>query len=146
MHERQMHDEDLCHFITLTYSNEHLPELGTLVTKDWQDFARRIRKKKGPFRFFHCGEYGDEKGRPHYHACVFGLQLFDLVPDGKTKSGEMAYQSEELTQIWGKGKTQVGTLTFESAAYVARYIMKKVGGLKKEEGHYNVINKKPDKY
>ena len=138
MHEAAFHDQDECHFITLTYAPEHLPPLGTLVTKDWQDFARRWRKKIGKFRYFHCGEYGDEKGRPHYHACVFGMTLPDLIHDGKTNSGEDAYYSETLEQIWGKGKTQVGELTFESAAYVARYVMKKVNGKKKEEGHYNV--------
>ena len=142
MHERQMNDPDKCHFITLTYDDEYLPPLGSLVLQDWQKFARRVRKKKGPFRFYHCGEYGEEKGRPHYHACVFGLELDDLVVQGKTKSGETAYQSDELEELWGKGFTQVGTLTFESAAYVARYIMKKINGKEKEEGHYNVINKK----
>lgn len=141
MHEAQLYKEEECAFITLTYADEHLPDLGSLVTKDWQDFAKRVRNHMGPFRFFHCGEYGDLRGRPHYHACTFGLQLEDLVPAGKTKSGEMAYDSQQLTEIWGKGKTQIGALTFQSAAYVARYVMKKVNGQKKKEGHYNIINK-----
>lgn len=126
----------------MTYADEHLPQLGTLLTKDWQDFARKWRKHNGSFRYFHCGEYGDKYGRPHYHACTFGMQLDDLVPDGKTKSGENAYASEKLTNIWGKGKTQIGELTFKSAAYTARYIMKKVNGEKKKQGYYEITDKK----
>jgi len=140
MHEAAFYEPEECHFITLTYAPEHLPPLGTLVTRDWQDFARRARKKIGKFRYFHCGEYGDTTQRPHYHACVFGMNLPDLEQDGKTKSGENAFNSQLLEETWGKGITQVGALTFESAAYVARYVMKKVNGKKKEEGHYDVVD------
>ena len=157
MHETKSYEPEECHFITLTYSNEELKKTGptyvgkdrwgrealkggSLVVRDWQDFARRARKQIGKFRYFHCGEYGDLEGRPHYHAAIFGWQLDDLVPDGDTKSGSRAFSSELLEETWGKGKTQTGELTFESAAYVARYIMKKVNGKKKEEGHYNIIN------
>ena len=140
MHEAASYEPEECHFITLTYDQENLPPLGTLVTRDWQDFARRARKKIGKFRYFHCGEYGDKNRRPHYHACVFGMQLPDLVTAGKTNSGEDAYDSELLEDVWGKGRTQVGALTFRSAAYVARYIMKKVNGEKQKE-HYEIKNK-----
>lgn len=140
MHESQGYEPEECHFITLTYANKHLPELGTLVTRDWQDFARRARKEIGKFRYYHCGEYGDKYGRPHYHACTFGLDLNDLKLSGKTKSGENAYESETLERVWGKGKTQVGELTFQSAAYTARYVMKKVNGEKKKQGHYQVVD------
>lgn len=159
MHECTDYEPEECHFITLTYTDEELMKTGptyigkdrrgrealkggSLVVRDWQDFARRARKQIGKFRYFHCGEYGDLEGRPHYHAAIFGWQLNDLVPDGETKSGSKGYSSELLEQTWGKGKTQTGELTFESAAYVARYVMKKVNGRKKEEGHYNIVNEK----
>ena len=53
-------------FITLTYDDDHLPQLGnstTLVKKDFQDFMKRLRKKENrhpndPIRYYHCGEYG----------------------------------------------------------------------------------------
>lgn len=141
MHEKQMNEIDKCHFITLTYRDENLPALRSVRVRDWQLFAKRWRKKYGKFRFFHCGEYGDENQRPHYHACVFGMELEDLVFTGKTKSGSNGYNSQKLTETWGLGLTQVGELTFESAAYVARYIMKKVGGTKKTEGHYQLLDK-----
>lgn len=44
--------------------------------------------------------------------------------------------SPELMNIWGKGLVAVGRVTFESAAYVARYCLKKINGDKAEE-HYH---------
>ena len=113
-------------FITLTYSDEHLPADGGLVVSDWQRFAKRLRKKNA-FRFFHCGEYGDENLRPHYHACMFGIDFSGdrfLFKDGK----HPLYRSPLLEETWGLGHCTVGALSFESAAYVARYCMKKATG------------------
>jgi len=157
MHESTGYEPEQCHFITLTYDNEELmktgptyigknrfgqPALkgGSLVVRDWQDFARRARQKIGKFRYFHCGEYGDLEGRPHYHAAIWGWELPDLVPDGDTKRGAKGMFSQLLEDTWGKGTTQQGELTFDSAAYCARYIMKKVNGKQKEEGHYDIVD------
>jgi len=89
-----------------------------------------------PFRYFHCGEYGDKTGRPHYHAAIFGL---DWQEDREfiqtTKQGDKLYESPTLTKLWPHGHHRLGELTFESAAYTARYIMKKVTG-KRAYRHY----------
>lgn len=133
MHERNA-------FITLTYDDEHLPEDGGLVLADWQKFAKRARKAMGPFRFFHCGEYGDQFGRPHYHACIFGEDYGADKVDYRTVRDNRLYTSEALSRLWGRGFAVVGDVTFESAAYVARYVMKKITGPKAEE-HYERIDK-----
>lgn len=137
VHEAQMHSDNS--FVTLTYNDENLPYGGTLVKKDWQDFMKRLRwHVKVPVRYYYAGEYGEQTLRPHYHACLFG---FD-PPDKQvyTKRGEhVLYTSELLTSIWGKGFVSVGTVTFESAGYVARYCMKKVTGKKAEE-HYRRVD------
>jgi hypothetical protein len=44
-----------------------------------------------------------------------------------------------LAKCWGKGHCLVGDLTFESAAYVARYVVKKINGQQKFL-HYAIIN------
>lgn len=44
VHEASLYDDNC--FITLTYDNENLPEGGTLVKKHFQDFMKRLRKKK----------------------------------------------------------------------------------------------------
>ncbi len=121
MHERNC-------FLTLTYDQVNLPDDGGLRVEDWQKFAKRVRKRVGPFRFFHCGEYGDENQRPHYHAAVFGLDFSrDRVPL-KSKRGHTLYESPKLNELWGLGFATVGSLTWQSAAYVARYVMKKATG------------------
>lgn len=138
LHEASLHKENC--FITLTYAPENLPKYGSLDVKDFQDFMKRFRKAAGKkLRFFHCGEYGETGGRPHYHACIFG---FD-VPRGKlirvNRHGDELYSSPMLEKLWKKGHSSVGEVTFESAAYVARYITKKVTGKDALE-HYNVID------
>lgn len=122
MHEKQMHD-DAC-FITLTYDDDNLPFGETLVLSDWQKFMKRLVKKNGPIRFYHCGEYGDDTNRPHYHAILFGYRPDD--PELFSTSGETKlYASPSLRNTWGMGHCTFGDATFETAAYVARYITKK---------------------
>lgn len=136
-------------FLTITYDPEHVPfghtinkETGelienmTLVPKDLQDFLKRLRRSweydyrhKG-IRFFACGEYGEKYGRPHYHLCVMNLP----IPDEELEfmftnhEGDQIFNCEKIRKIWGKGLISVGQVTFNSAAYVARYIMKKQKG------------------
>lgn len=140
LHEASLY-EDNC-FITLTFSPEVLQTRDnpwSLDVRDFQLFMKRLRKRFGSrIRFYHCGEYGENNGRPHYHACLFN---FDF-PDKKLwkKVGEHnLYVSKELETIWGQGFCSIGDVTFESAAYVARYIMKKINGDRAEE-HYQWVD------
>lgn len=81
-----------------------------------------------------CGEYGEKFTRPHYHACLFGIEFSDRVPIRESE-GIILYNSPLLDEIWGKGFTSIGDVNFETAAYTARYITKKVTG-KHAEDHY----------
>lgn len=144
MHESQMHKNNC--FITLTYDNEHLPKNGSLVLKDLQDFMKRLRFHaadpdsemnqniitEGKLRYYACGEYGETFKRPHFHSCMFNLDFKDKEKY-KINNGFQYYTSETLNKIWGKGYCIIGDVTFESAAYVARYIMKKITGDKSLE-------------
>ena len=119
-------------FLTLTYAVDPL----SLSKRDCQLFFKRLRKLFAcDLRYYLCGEYGDKSGRPHYHCCLFGLDfsadrsLFKSSPVGDL------YYSEALTSTWGLGHCLIGDLTFESAAYVARYCLKKVTG-KLADSHY----------
>lgn len=126
-HEAQLHSDNC--FITLTYDNAHLPSDFSLNKKHFQHFMMRYRKKFGSnIRYFHCGEYGSEFGRPHYHACIFNHDFSDKILF-KESFGEKLYTSEALSQLWPFGYSTVGSLTFKSAAYVARYCMKKKNGI-----------------
>lgn len=133
MHEAKMHERNC--FITLTYDNEHLPSDRSLDVREFQLFMKRLRNRFGDgIRFYHCGEYGELNGRPHYHACLFNFDFEDKTL-WKVSNGVRLYVSRSLSEVWGKGFVTVGDVTFESAAYVARYILKKVNG-DAAESHY----------
>lgn len=138
IHEAQMHEENC--FITLTYNNQNLPSDMGLVKRHFQLFMKRLRKKFGNgIRFFHSGEYGDKFGRPHYHAILFGLDFKDRVFLKNSPSGFSLYTSESLSNLWGKGYVSVADVSFNSAAYIARYVVKKINGKDSDE-HYSSVD------
>lgn len=140
IHESKLHSESS--FLTLTYSDEHLPVGSTLSKDDVQKFMKRLRKAIDPvpIRFFLVGEYGELNNRPHYHAIIFGFAfLGDRKPFKKTKTGHQLYISETLNKAWGMGQTLIGNLSSESAGYTARYAMKKITG-ELSETHYERLN------
>lgn len=103
-------------FVTLTYSEENLPDgHGTPVldTRDTQLWLKRLRKAwPGTLRYFLCGEYGSRTFRPHYHAVLFGLPT---DPDSEALVG----------RTWGMGFVSISELNASRAAYVAQYTAKK---------------------
>lgn len=148
VHEAQMHEENS--FITLTYDDDHLPtgndicdrcvrphvKAGSVCVSHFQDFFKRLRKYYAPkkIRYYHCGEYGELLSRPHYHALLFGHDFSDKQLFSN-RNGNQVYTSAELSQLWPFGFSLTGAVTFESAAYVARYVMKKITG-EKADTHY----------
>ena len=145
IHEASLHTNNI--FITLTYNNENLPKHNTLVKKHFTDFMKRLRFEKGsneknPIRFFHCGEYGEKFGRPHYHAILFNTNFNDRKPIPGQKN---LTSSEQLKRLWGKGHVSIGDLTFQSASYVAGYVQKKINGKKKDE-HYQIVDPETGQY
>lgn len=119
-------------FVTLTYDQEHMPVDGSLDVREWQLFAKRVRKELGPFRFLHCGEYGERTYRPHYHALLFGLDFADRVLLREKRGGNL-YASPTLERLWGRGQCSFGAVTPQSAAYVARYSVKAESGSRRKE-------------
>lgn len=139
VHEASLHDENC--FITLTYNDANLPEHGSLVKADFQKFMKRLRERVGyrRVRYYMCGEYGENFGRPHYHACLFGFDFMDKVPWRKSPNGDLIFRSALLEELWPFGFSSIGSVTWESAAYVARYVMKKRTGAQARE-HYDEID------
>ena len=136
-HEASLHTDNA--FLTLTYSEAHVPADYSLVPKHYTDFMKRYRKWLDiPIRYFMCGEYGDENQRPHYHAIIFGHDFEDKRKYSE-KNGNVLYTSKQLDKLWKYGECKIGAVTFESAAYVARYVMKKRLG-KDADSHYERVN------
>lgn len=126
--EAQLHRKNC--FLTITYDEAHCPKDGNLQKKHMQDFWKRLRKEAGKLRYYMAGEYGEETSRPHYHACIFGWKPDDLQV-WKEKTDFNLYTSKTLNDIWGQGYVVVGDVTWDSAAYCARYVLKKLN--KKED-------------
>lgn len=128
IHEAQLWPDNS--FITLTYDQESLPDYGTLVPKHFQKFMKRLRKEntEKTIRFFHCGEYGDKDGRPHYHAVIFNHGFPDRYHWRTDEKGNKSYRSPELEKLWDLGNSEVTDLNFTTAGYVARYSLKKKHG------------------
>lgn len=143
------------YFITLTYSDEYLPikriyneETGEIITgftlkkEDLEKFNHDLRQywerkfKHTGIRYYECGEYGSSENteRPHYHCIIFNLPyLNDLKLYKANAIGDNLYTSETITKIWKKGYVVIGEVTWDSAAYVARYVMKKKYGKAADE-------------
>lgn len=153
MHESKQHVQNS--FVTLTFSDSKMPLTRSVHKRPIQIFFKALRNhiaKTEPktIRYLCCGEYSPQKKRPigpfnpdhymgegqrpHYHAIIFNHDF----PDKKlwsVRNGINIYTSDLLTNIWGRGHCTVGDLTYESAAYVARYSLKKINGPLEQKPH-----------
>lgn len=139
MHEASLYKNNS--FLTLTYGDGNIPAGQSLCYPDYQLFMKRLRKHAGAtkLRFYMCGEYGELFGRPHYHACIFNLHFPDQLYWSKSPGGSKIYRSKTLEKLWPLGFSSIGAVNFQSAAYVARYCMKKITGAASKE-HYQIID------
>lgn len=163
VHEASLYDRNCV--VTLTYDDEHLPPDGSLAYLDFQLFMKRLRQHRRRFflknffkrkkfsdltrqearklvelsrvRFYCGGEYGERNLRPHFHACLFNFDFDDKVVCGSRDGRACLWWSKLAEDLWQKGGVRVGEMSFDSAAYVARYIHKKVYGDLADD-HYRV--------
>lgn len=165
VHEASLYPQNC--FVTLTFreacplDGENIDPTVSLHKYHFQRFVKRLRRqmalgllikkrkdKKGyvpkyqspKIRYLHCGEYGENLGRPHHHAIFFNFDPPDKLY-WKTKEGNRLYTSKLLEDLWSYGFVVIGDVSFESAAYVARYIEKKITG-ENAEGYYD--GRKPE--
>lgn len=143
-------------FVTLTYDDLHLP-IGSKgvpsldfdhLKKFLKDFRRFCEYHYGVsgVRFYGAGEYGESSARPHFHLCLFDLPQ-QLVDKNKYWSrsplGDLYYRNEDIEKVWQRGNVIVADLTFQSAAYVSRYVTKKMTGDKADK--YDILGIQPEK-
>lgn len=165
MMESLMNDGDGL-FVTLTYSDDNLPIMiddgtkhivrgkgfaadyatkgATLLLKDSQLWLKKLRRNldyhygiNSGVRFYLAGEYGSNTYRPHYHVCLFGVPTDDLIKIGTNKLGQALYESNFISDTWNNGHVCIGKLSFQTAAYTARYCLKKAQG--KDNAFYDSI-------
>lgn len=158
VHEASMYKQNC--FVTLTYSDENLPDSYSVNITEIQKFMKRLRKhismeynrnlklyqwgdtpkpKKPICRYFAVGEYGSKTLRPHYHLIIFGYDFPDKVLWRVTDRSHRCYRSDLLEKAWPFGQSEIGNVTEQSAGYVARYTLKKVSGALAKD-HYTRIH------
>lgn len=156
--ESLLYPEHTNFFVTLTYDDDHLLSnltghslellingqyqtinAATLILEDVQLFLKRLREYYSRtydhvgIRVYYVGEYGSRTRRPHYHLCLFNLPIQDLQFYSHNFRGDTLYNSPVLETLWGKGYVVIGELSWESAAYTARYVVKKFKGKQSDE-------------
>ena len=121
MHEASLYDDNS--FLTLTYADDP----GSLNCEDIQGFFKRLRSRIAPqpVRYIQVGEYGENFGRPHHHAVLFGYRPADLSP--VSGGNYPLFASPFIADVWGHGHVTVGDVSPDSLAYVCRYTLKKLG-------------------
>jgi len=141
MHEASLYQHN--RFLTLTYTDEHLPPNGWLKLRDVQLWMKRVRKAfPQRIRYFLTGEYGSATRRPHYHALLFNCRF-----DDERKIGKL-WTSEQANKLWGLGDVRIGMVETASATYVAKYSLKSGKGHPTDDGElppepFSVMSTKP---
>ncbi|AXL15111.1 replication initiator protein [Microviridae sp.] len=142
----EMQTSKTASFLTLTYDDENLPEghhdpktgelyainsLNPAHTKKFIDNLRtQYRRLTGnTIRYYLCGEYGEQTGRPHYHLALFGYP--PCIGNGAKVINKKFIpcncpNCSLLSKIWKKGNIFLGNLEQKSAQYVAKYVTKKL--------------------
>lgn len=146
--ESKKYKNDDCWFLTLTYDDEHVPTKTTkndktgeikqgltLKKQDLQKFIKKLRRhyeyhyNHTGIRFYAAGEYGETTNRPHYHLCMFNMPIFTKYElHKKNEIGQAIFTCEEIQKIWGLGFIAIAHQSWETAAYTARYMLKKQKG------------------
>lgn len=86
--------------------------------------------------------------RPHHHAIIFNHDFQDKILY-TTRNNVNLYISPSLSKLWPFGFSSIGEVNFETAAYVARYTLKKKTGKAQAEYYgdrlppYNTMSLKP---
>lgn len=144
-----MHEENT--FVTLTYNEKNLPmqnSIPTLRPRDFQLFMKKLRRRRdNKILYFQCGQYG-QLGRPHHHALLFGCGFRDAT--FWRRSGDFnIYRSQELETLWTNenkeslGHSEFGTVTFESAGYIAKYALNETEQKQGRKTEYLTMSRRP---
>nr|WEW54401.1 MAG: replication initiation protein [Microvirus Sku118] len=121
-------------FLTLTVNDDNLDHVFPNHSLDhsyFQKFMKKLRNHlerrfgfKAKIKYFMCGEYGANTGRPHFHVVLFGWRPTDLIPWSRSKKGIPQFRSEFIENLWDVGFVTVGNVTEGSAGYLAKYLVK----------------------
>ncbi|AZL82897.1 replication initiator protein [Apis mellifera associated microvirus 21] len=119
-----------------------------LQRKLWNEFSKERKDElynPKKISIFVTGEYGDKKKRPHWHALIFNWRPNDCEYKYSNDRGDKCFSSQTLNDLWPHGVAELGSITFESAGYCARYAAKKLHHGRDGEHPFEPISKKSGK-
>ena len=148
-------------FITLTYKDDDNGKK-QVSKEEIQDFIKKLRKHtKKKIKYFAAGEYGEKRGRPHYHIIILGWQPDDIKKmRRKSNKGKDLYTSKTIKELWGKGIITIQTFNKNEIGYLTLYInnnrfinekinhqkiWKKKQAINKLQEKYGIVQKYRDK-
>ncbi|AZL82792.1 replication initiator protein [Apis mellifera associated microvirus 27] len=155
VHEAECHKKNI--FLTLTYAPGKLKS-PRLNYGDFQLFMKRLRelhtrdvldpdlKKEMSISYMVTGEYGDKNKRPHWHAIIFNYSPPDLMLHRTDQNDYQIFKSKIIDELWGFNDpencpNEIGSVTIESAGYVARYAAKKLTHGQDQEHDFHPVHK-----
>lgn len=117
------------YYLTLTYGRDKYGDsdhvrAAVLTYSDVQKYMKRVRKNLGKARYFVAGEYGDERGRAHWHLILFTDRELVFVDD---EGNEVApiFDTEKVNQgHWKDGFTYIEHFHEAQAYYCCKYVVK----------------------
>lgn len=126
-----MHRNAIC--ATLTYSDDQLPELGSLSRAEFRLWKWRlrdfVRRKHGVSIVVDgVGEYSPGRLRPHYHVCIYGWWPHDAVRWSTSGAGNQEWVSQSLSDLWKKGRVTFQPFSEGAASYCAGHQAWKLTG------------------
>lgn len=125
LHESTLWDHSI--FLTLTYNDDHLPYDMSLRKTTLQKYLKRLRKRIGDrkIKYYACGEYGPDGGRPHYHMVIFGLALWEHQLGSPRGKGYEILGGPGFTAWHPRGFVAGGSINYGSLRYITDYVSKK---------------------
>lgn len=129
-------------FVTLTYDDDHLPELDGKVSLRHADYTKFIKMVRQQLKrdygrvvklsIIGCGEYGDKSGRPHYHCVIHGIPF--------TWRKGFPGIVKVFEEKWRHGFVYVKMCNSDVAGYVTKYSVK---NLNKSRKYYEALGVEP---
>lgn len=101
--------------LTLTYAPRDDLADKVLTPEHFQRFVRSLRKRGHKIRYLVAGEYGDLKGRAHFHCVLFGKGEPPALPQ-QTRCWHDAWPHGHMFCDWN--------VDHQSIAYVVKYLLK----------------------
>lgn len=126
------------YFFTLTYNDDSAPyvydEEGSKVLQlnknHVQLWIKRLRMRyerkfgrKIDFKYFVCGEYGPNTGRPHYHGIFFTNDILPIYARQMFSDWEQMYGYTKWSEVGKKKRKKRGSVS-AVGSYVAKYCAK----------------------